>query len=361
MSNKLIVFPTKYQIDYICNTETNMGNLYIVCRVEMDNYKFEKRNVAFIDKEIENEELVKILSKDVDVLCCHEEGLYWLKEKGNRYWHFQFSNVVFELLTKDKFKKFLSKNKILNAKCYENELEFPVIAKPIIGFGSIGVKKIDSEIELKKYYSDYEDKVLCSGLKVYQENYFNGEKNSILFEEYISGTFYRTPFIIYNNQVTYIFPVRGNKTANRDNSDFHWSDFEYGQEEKRISVLLKPVLEKLIMLFGLEKGVYVCEFIISDKGEVYLLEFSPRQTSDRIAKIIFLATGIDIEKIAIDIFLTEPVFDNLHDRDIRMLISRNNVIEENMNKYSLVDKLQEKSVYGDSIVSMYYEKSKFFI
>ena len=353
---KLIIFPTKKQLDYINNFSIEYELYIILHNFECERVRTKKYIIiseVYFTEAIENE-----LGTEVDVLCCHEESLYWLKKFGNKKWNYQFSTVLLDLLTKDKFKDYLFKYKILNSK-YSKDINgiimYPIIIKPIIGFGSIGVKKVNNYFELKKYEDTYNKEKLCSKIKPYQEKYFDKTDNIFIYEEYINGFFYRTPFVVLKNEIKFIFPIKGKSVTYRKNSDFHWTDFEYGNDEKKIVPLIYNVLKKLLDIFELKNGVYVAEFIISTNEDVYLLEMSPRQTSSRISKLIELATGLDLEKMAIEIFLSSSQVIKLDNCNIRMRIERDKT-SFNDNKYKIVEVQEEISVYGDKIMVIYYER-----
>lgn len=349
--NKLIIFPTNKQLEYICEKKPSY-NIYIISH---DNINMNQMGVIQL-----NEQTIKTLGTDVDVLCCHEEGLYWINTFGNKDWNYQFSPKLFELLEKDKFKDYLSAHNILNAKYskgIENIDKYPIISKPIIGFGSIGVKKINNQTEFNKQLNAYNQIQMLSRIKPYKEKYFSSIENIFIFEEFIAGTFYRTPFIVYDNTIKYVFPIKGITTTFRENSDFHWTDFEYGESERRIASDICITLENLLNVFELKSGVYVAEFIVSKDNNIYLLELSPRQTSERIAKIIELSTGIDLEKIAIDIFFHEATINISCERHIRMKITRSSSIMEDID-YKIIEIQKEQSVYGDNIITVYSERKK---
>ena len=354
---KLIVFPTEDQVKYICSIVSDY-EFYILMHSSVNVSMLPKDNRVILLCGGSSEELIENIGVDVDVLCCHEEGLYWLKKFGHIGWNYQFSTEIFELLTKNKFKDYLLKHSIPNADYCEKISDiksYPIIIKPIIGFGSIGVKKINNLSELKNYLNEYYKDVINSKIKPYKDKYFDINDNSFILENYISGCFYRTPFVVLENEVKYIFPIIGKETTYKKNSDFHWTDFEYGADEREIAVKLQPILNKLSLLFKLKSGVYVAEFILSDQGEVYLLELSPRQTSNRIARLVKLAAGLDMEKLAVDIFLSDVDNKSLANRNIRMRIERNSDrLDESI--YSVIDSIEETSVYGDIIQTIYYEK-----
>lgn len=300
----------------------------------------------------------KTLGNDIDVLCCHEEGMYWLRTHGILKWNNLFLPDMVNLVTKKSFKDYIIENCIKTANYCENAeyiQEYPMIAKPIIGFGSIGVKRIENEEDLRSYLSQTSLEEMQARIKPYKDRYFEDIENSVIFEEFIPGDFYRTPFVVYGNEIKYVFPVKGKKTTYRKNSDYHWTDFEYGDAERKMVPYLNDTLKRLMNLFELQNGVYVAEFIVSKDNEVYLLEFSPRQTSDRIARIIQLASGIDLEKLAIDLFLGCNLPEMLSKRTIRMQILRSQDVRPETN-YVFIEKKEEGSVYGDKITTMYTEK-----
>lgn len=349
MNKKLIIFPTKKQLKYL-ESKSSIDDFYVLVR---DNDVVEQENIRCIIDSDKN-----ILENDMDVLCCHEEGMYWLRIHGRSKWNNIFAPDMVNLVNKKSFKDYLIKNDIRTANYCENTEHiqgYPIVVKPIIGFGSIGVKRIENKEDLKSYLAKKTLEDMYARIKPYKDRYFEDIENSVIFEEFISGDFYRTPFVVYDNEIKYVFPVKGIKTTYRKNSDYHWTDFEYGDNERKMVPYLNDSLQRLLTLFELQNGVYVAEFIISEEKEAYLLEFSPRQTSERIARIIQLASGIDLEKLAIDLFLGYNLPEISLHRTIRMQILRSQDVSLETN-YLFIEKKEEGSVYGDKIMIMYTEK-----
>lgn len=345
IKDKLFIFPTHKQIEYICSKDLPY-NIYIVSRERV-----EKKDVTVI-----SENTVKDLNEDIDVLCCHEESLYWAYAFGKMGWKYQFLPHVLNILTKDKFKDYISRYNILNtrySKEFSNINNYPIVAKPIIGFGSIGVKMIDS----KSMYAQLLERKneILTRVEPYRDKYFRNIDNYYIYEEYIAGEFYRTPFVVYDKVIKYIFPIRGKSKTERNNSDFHWTDFEYGDKERIIAPELKKKLYDLLDAFGLVSGVYVAEFIISEENKIYLLEFSPRQTSERIIKLIKLASGVDLEQMAIDIFLKDVFFSQPKENSVRMIIQHTDIVVP-IDNYKIIECQKEQSVYGDKISTVYCER-----
>lgn len=352
----LFIFPTKRQLDYIESLDEYNCHIYVVLKNNM------YRDVNCNNKQItvlkESDEKEKIPTVNVHVFCGNEEALYWLKQKRNVNWTYPFSPYIFQLLSKYDFKKFLTENHIRTAQYCKNANYFktyPIVAKPTIGFGSIGVKYLNSSQALKQYLQDYEKHVLNSNIKKYKEMYFSDEENFCFFEEYIKGNFYRTPFITIDNEIKYIFPIHGKHITLQENSDFHWTEFEYGDNEIDIAVKFKPLLQSLISVLNLQSGVFVAEFMITESGEIMILEMSPRQTSSRIARIVQLSSGLDLEKAAIDIFLNRKDITVEEHKSIGLrLINSQEKFTPSENCY-VIETWEDKNVYGDCIKSIFYE------
>lgn len=357
----LIVFPTTRQIEYIGKISLNDFKIYIVLQNQYDYSKNHYKNIVFIKKE--NTKDIEILKyKKLNVLCCHEEAIYWTRINRGNNWKLQFDELYFSILEKHHFKEFFKQKNIHLAKYtlnINNISDYPVIAKPTIGFGSIGVHLLSNKTMCKKYIENFNQMINNCGIYKYQKTYFSDKENKFMFEAQISGNFYRTPFIVQNGICKYVFPVRGISKSHKKTSDFNWIEFEYSLSQTFNKIQMESIINTLIKDFSLTDGVYVAEFIEANDNKLYLLEFSPRQTSGRIAHIIFLATGIDIELEAISIFLqNKPVHDIQKNKQIRLRIEKSNNQFKPLKKYILIENNYECSVYNEKIACKYYEKIK---
>lgn len=357
----LIVFPTTRQISYLSTMSLNNLKIYIVLQNPYNYSKIHYKDIVFVEKE--NSEVIKVLkNKKLKVLCCHEEAIYWIRINKSNNWILQFNELYFSLLEKHNFKKFLQSKNIFLAK-YTLDINdianYPIIAKPTIGFGSIGVHLLTNKSMCEKYTENFNQMINNSGIYKYQKKYFPDKTNTFMFETQIEGNFYRTPFIIQSGICKYVFPVKGVSKSRKKVSDYNWVEFEYSLSQTYNKVQMESIINILIKDFSLADGVYVAEFIENKNNELYLLEFSPRQTSERIAHIIFLATGIDIELEAISIFLqNKPVHDIQKNKQIRLRIEKSNNQFKPLKKYILIENNYESSVYNEKIACKYYEKIK---
>lgn len=356
----LIIFPQGKQLDYIRDKIDNNTLVYVVlkkkkCIRSID----EDSRFVYIDEDCDKTTLHELIPNDVRVLCCHEEALYWLKLFEHKGWTYPFDRVVLSHLRKDKFKYYLrSKNiNICEYTLSTNEIRnYPIVAKPSIGFGSIGVRILHDKTELNDYLNNYTNEIENSIIASYSDKYFVDEKNNCIYETFIDGTFYRIPFLVYNGVIQEVFPIRGVETITKENSDFHWIGFEFGKDEKKVLNRIKEFLLSIVELYSAVNGSYVAEIMISRSGEIFLLEFSPRQTSTRISKLVYLATGIDLEKSAIDIFLNDYEYISKSDKEVRLMLKRGENINCKIPGYKLIEKEEENSVFGDCIKVLYYEK-----
>lgn len=353
----LLIFPTENQLDYIQSLNEYGSNIYVISK--NSNYGNVNQNNNKITIFQESDNIDTISNLNVYALCCNEEALYWARKRGDSKWIYPFSSEIFELLTKYSMKKFLTKKYIRVAQYSKNQTffkEYPIIAKPTIGFASIGVKFIKNRCDLMKYLQDYKKSIQTSNIAKYKDMYFPDEDNFCFFEEYIEGKFYRTPFIVIDNEAKYIFPIQGKKITSQPNSDFHWTEFEYGKNEMSAVAKIEPVLHRLISIFQLKNGVFVAEFLITDSGEVVLLELSPRQTSSRIAKMIYYSTGLDLEKTAIDIFLGRQDVVIETSINVKLSILTNNKRFNPPANYSLVDTWEDSNLYGEYTKSFFMKR-----
>lgn len=360
----ICVFPTQKQIEYMLNEISPIENLILVIQDDSktDREVFTKNGCSFriYGKIIPEKILSSLKENSARVMCCHEEAIYWVRIYGSRKWVYQFGPKYLDVLSKKCFKEFLSQVGIKNSSFYVNsELipGFPVIAKPSIGFGSIGVKRLANQAEALQYISHYDEMCSQSAINKYKNLYFPHDPNPILFEEIIVGDFYRTPFIVYNHSCVAIFPIRGVRNQNEIYSDFHWVDFEYSENERKVAEDVKPLLEEIRKNFMLEDGVYVAEFIQTSDKEIYLLEFSPRQTSSRIAKIVNLATGIDLERIGIDLFFKRRniVLNQIEDKQIKLVMGCNNEVFP-PNGYNVLCHEPSNDIHGNTVEEYFLEK-----
>lgn len=359
--NKIYLFASKRQIEQVVSSAYDDQKIVLVVR-NCDYSKYiGNENIVFVSAD-DIDFIYKLKAQPARLLCCHEEGIYWLKEYNSSLWEIGFNTDYFNVVTKSDFKYCMRENGVNTARLFNSKKEisnFPVIAKPDIGFGSIGVQMINSLQELDEYTNHFDDMISCSGIKKYHNLYFKNRKNFPVYEEFILGDFYRTPFVIENGKCKDIFPVKGITISSKRNSSFHWTEFEYDPKYSLECETARNVAKHLTRLFKLRNGSYVMEFIIDVHGKLWLLEFSPRQTSGRISHLIELSVGFSFEEVAVKLFEHSPITSPQYSgaKTIRLRLEQEGrdfpCIDSS---YTLIEKQKEKSVYNDVINCCYYEK-----
>ena len=280
---RLVIFPSKKQIELLQKSDLLNAGDYIVVRANA----LSPRCGATVINADDIGRIAGLSNKRLAVLCCDEEALYWAKVYQGEEWTFSYSKKCFSCLTKLSFKKFISSLGIQTAELLSEISEttvFPIVAKPTIGFASIGVKTISSYADYLRYHNEFKREI-DSVVQKYVSLYFCQDKNFPIFEEYIVGDFFRTPIIIHRDYSIDVFPVRGITTEESTFSDYHWVDFYYNDPSHKLKNEMVNLISFLSSALDVMAGVYVAEFIHNDRG-LYLLEFSPRQTSEQISKII---------------------------------------------------------------------------
>lgn len=169
--------------------------------------------------------------KDIKVLCCHEEGIYWLKNNVEPNMQLTFDKECFGMTNKWSTYEIFKQRKIpciYKTNNIEKIKQYPIVAKPNIGFGSIGVKKIDNSEELKEYLEQFDTMMEESVVAEDKEKFFKSERNFPVFEECIeNGQFFSVPFVVDENKEIKIYPVMGARKENTAVSNYKWATFLY--------------------------------------------------------------------------------------------------------------------------------------
>lgn len=172
---------------------------------------------------------------------------------------------------------------------HDGSLSFPLIVKPVDRGGSIGVKKVNNELEVQTALSKALQKSFSGGAIV--EEFINGREFSV---EMISknGSHH---FIIVTEKVT-TGPPHFVEIAHHQPAQIT------PEEEERII----GVVKKSVNALGLVNGATHSEVILSGNGDVWVVEIAGRMGGDFIGShMVELSTGFDYLKAVIDISLGE--------------------------------------------------------
>ena len=364
-SKQLIIFPSSRQISLLCSTAIQEDTpIYLVLHSKDEMQNAHNSRIIFVGFD-DLDGIGELQSSKVRVLCCHEEAIFWARMYRGEGWEFSFDTKYFNLLEKHTFKSFAQAHGLpsgISMLTTEGITKFPVIAKPSIGFGSICVHSINSMPEAENYAQNFDDMIKSSAIYHYQTKYFGSTINIPIFEDMIDGEFFRTPFIVEGGKCTRIFPVRGITKRKKSSTDFNWIEFEYSPSEAahaaEKTIWIHDVLAENLRL---DDGVYISEFILSGNDEPVLLEFSPRQSSSRISRMIYFAEGVDLEQEALMYFFRTSRKNYQHQcmncaHDIRLRLHSEGVHFPELEGYEIIHDISEVSVHGDKIQCKYFRR-----
>lgn len=183
--------------------------------------------------------------------------------------------------------KFVELDKNYNTKELSG-LIYPLIVKPVDRSGSKGITvvKIPENLDKSIQYAldeSFTDKVII-------EEFIRGEEISV---ETISwkGEHY---ILTFTDKITSGFP--------------HFVELEHHQPSKYLNSKLRKQIEDQITLglnsLGIKYGASHSELLITESGEIYLIEIGARMGGDFIGSdLVFLSTGYDYLKGVINISL----------------------------------------------------------
>ena len=174
------------------------------------------------------------------------------------------------------------------------EFQYPLIVKPVDRNGSIGVKKVDNEAELQK------------AIQQAQQVSFSKE---VIVEEFVFGCEATLDMISYQGEH---YPIIISDTEIMGHSDFTKKGY-HQPTQLNIDIQTKIIAEakKALDALKFEYGASDTEVMVTDSGEVKVIEINPRMGGDATEQLIRLSTGYDFIKGVIDVALGQfekPVF-----------------------------------------------------
>lgn len=165
-----------------------------------------------------------------------------------------------------------------------NDVTFPVIAKPVNGTGSIGIKVLNNLEDYKQFVSgeDYQHNDL--------EKYY-------IFQEFLEGKTVSCAGRIVDGEMIYdiSYEIESSALPYRAETGFIFSpDMEHDS-------ILQFYIEKLCERIGLENCCWMADFVHSN-GEYFLVDFSAR-LSTSAQTLIKYSANVDYNKIVVDSLL----------------------------------------------------------
>jgi hypothetical protein len=160
---------------------------------------------------------------------------------------------------------------------FMNRVPPPWVLKPRSLAGSIGIKKISSAEEFWAALELLGD----------QQSYY-------LLEQYVPGDIYHVDTIVYEHELLFAIASRYGRPpmeVSQEGDIFTTRTLARGSDEERPLLALN---EKVLLAFGLVRGVSHSEFIAGRDGKLYFLETSARVGGAHIADLVEAATGMNL-------------------------------------------------------------------
>ena len=184
------------------------------------------------------------------------------------------------LQNKDKFRDFLENNGFNCPKRYQptDDIEYPVIVKPVDSAGSKGCSKVNSAAELSAAI-EYARSESHSGRIIIEQFLANAYSSSDTDSFSIDNDLV---FCSFNCQH---FDVRSPNPYTP--AAYSWpSDMPLDAQAE-----LRGELQRLIRLLNLGTSIYNIETRVAIDGKPYIMEISPRGGGNRLSEVLEMGTG----------------------------------------------------------------------
>ena len=173
-------------------------------------------------------------------------------------------------------------------------INYPIVLKPSLGYGSWGVVRVNSEEQMKVEF----ERILHLS-----EKEFNS--SNLLIEEFLDGTELTVDSIIYQGEILFTnitekpLPMNGEEGGFAEIDVITPSSFSESDQAK-----IRKVQHEMIQKIGVYNAVIHTEMRLTSKGPK-LLEINPRVGGVNIPTITNLATNVDLELAALELAFGE--------------------------------------------------------
>lgn len=205
---------------------------------------------------------------------------------------FQCTHQVANILqNKDQFRSFLKENKfeVPFSKSYSSledvmseseDLDYPIIVKPVDSAGSSGVNRVDDIKHLTAaanlaFANSHSGKIIIEG---YLEPLYTSDSDSFVDKGELVYCTFSDQFFDNKAPNPYV------------PSAYIWPSSIPEENIKE----LKTELQRLISLLNIDSGIFNIETRICTNGRSYIMEVSPRGGGNQIAEMIKQSTGVDL-------------------------------------------------------------------
>ena len=190
--------------------------------------------------------------------------------------------------------KFEITNNLIEAKKISKDFGYPVVLKPLIGGGSMYVRRINTETELEQHF-DYIKKGAWDGFEYdpLYESSRNKYKESILIESYVEGSEVSVESLIINNK-TNVLAIH-DKPLPMTGPYFEELYFTTPSRlSKTIQTDLIDLSKKSHEALSINIGATHTEFRVTAEGKLVILESAARMGGGPVYRSVLTSTGIDL-------------------------------------------------------------------
>ncbi|MET9697957.1 ATP-grasp domain-containing protein [Streptomyces sp. NPDC006529] len=195
-------------------------------------------------------------------------------------------------------------------------ISYPLVMKPIIGGGSMFVRRVDNAEELAEHFEEIRAGA-WAGFD-YDPLFFLKSRYSegILLEEFLRGNEISVESYVQDGETTVV--AVHDKPMPMDGPFFEETFYATptvltGETLAKVKEFTKLAHEGL----GIEQGATHTEFRISPEGEPYILETGARLGGGPVYQSVLLSTGIDMVEVLTKVSLGQAVDVLVDDRNVR--------------------------------------------
>lgn len=175
-----------------------------------------------------------------------------------------------------------------------NQFKYPLIIKPINGYGSRGIIKVNNINQIKEYINNID---ICSS----QQN--------VLIEEFCFGKEYSLLAWVIWGQVYILYIGRREKVNFSDTYIALPYRFTYPTIEfDKLYEQMKPIVERIVTAYQIYNGPIGVQFFLDD-NEIVVGEATTRLFGDGDHRVVEYATGLKVEEILIDYVMQDKKYD----------------------------------------------------
>lgn len=166
------------------------------------------------------------------------------------------------------------------------DVSFPCIVKPVRGASKQGVSLVADKRGLDRALAYSKD----------------NSDEAVIVEDYVAGSEISVESISFEGK-HYVIQI-----TDKENSGApHFVELSHHQPsglDSRVKERINAVVPEILDAVGFGNGACHTEMIVSEKGELFLVEVNPRGGGDEISNtLVFLSTGYDYVKSMIDVAL----------------------------------------------------------